>query len=211
MTRVNDGWNVGSAPVGRRGVFVAGAVLVATLALASAGLAAPCRGGSRLQLRWSAKTQATVIAFSTTQCGVPESCRASDGAAASSQTKETAVTRPPITVTVRDAAGRTLTATVDPADPSCGGRCGQFTHGGCDGGSETHRLANGFVRYVLRAPQQASVVVNKLRIAAPDAPALVAPLTVTVRDAGGYTVEADLKKCRSREASGSLSLFCSST
>ena len=207
MGDANDRWAVGAAPAGRIGVGVV--VVTAMLALASAGLAAPCRGGSRLQLRWSAATQAAVLAFSTTQCGVPSSCGAPDGSAARSQTKETAVTRPPISVTVRDTSGRTLSAMVDPAEAACGGRCGQFTHGGCDGGSETHRLASGFVRYVLRAPQQASVVVNKLRIAAPTAPALVAPLTVTVRDAGGYTREAELKKCRSRESAGSLSLFCS--
>jgi hypothetical protein len=207
MARANDRLGVGPAPAGSIGMHVA--VLLATLALATASLAAPCRGGSRFQLRWSAKTQTAVIAFSTTQCGVPESCGAADGSAAGSRTNATAVTQPPISVTVRDVSGRTLTGTVDPTEPSCGGRCGQFTHGGCEGGSETHRLANGFVRYVLRAQQRASVVVNKLRIAAPDAPALVAPLTVTVRDAGGYTVEADLKKCRSRESGGSVSLFCS--
>jgi len=179
------------------------AVAVAGVAVGAHG--SPCTGSKRLQLRWSAQSRSAVVSLSVMLCGQPPTC----GRAAAEPTPGATFTTPPLTVTLSDAAGHRLRATVNAADTGCGDRCGHVNRGGCPGGTDTHRLAGSFVRYVFGTQGHATVVASKLKIPAIEPPALAAPLTVTITDATGYSVEAQLKSCRTRQSASGVAVACS--
>jgi hypothetical protein len=183
--------------------IVVAAVAVIGLAVASQG--SPCTGSKRLQLRWSAQSRSAVVSLSVMRCGQPPTC----GRAAAEPTPGTTFTTPPLTVTLSDAAGHTVRGTVNAAEAGCGDRCGYVNRGGCPGGTDTHRVAGSFVRYVFGTQGQATVVASKLKIAASEQPNLTAPLTVTITDAAGYSVEAQLKSCRTRQSTSGVAVACS--
>jgi hypothetical protein len=176
-------------------------VLVATLGGLPAW-AAPCAGTKRLQLRWSPKTQTALVSVSAMQCERPASCTAGRAAGV-------LLTKTPITVSIHDAGGHSLSGVVDPRAAHCGARCGQRNRGGCSGGADIHRVAGGFLRYMFTEPGPTTVVASKLRLPAPELPRLTTPLTVTFTDAEGYTVEAELQTCRVRQSAGGTVLWCS--
>src|SRR5574341_1077537 len=100
------------------------AVLLISVGVASATWAAPCKGSKRLQLRWSQRAQHALVSFAVEGCALPAAC-AAGGVTGS------ALTKPPFTMTVTDAAGKSLSGTLDPANASCGTRCGQISRGRC--------------------------------------------------------------------------------
>jgi hypothetical protein len=181
-----------------------GTIAVALGPLAPAAQAAPCSGTKRLQLRWSKKKGTALLSLSTTRCDPPPNCSDPQARAAG-----TMFTHSPITVTIKDADGHSLSGVVDPGTRDCGTRCERVNRGGCLGGSDTHRLAGTFVRYVVNTQGQTTVVANKLRIPTSDPSNLVAPLTLTITDASGYVVTAELAKCRVRHAAAGAALSCS--
>jgi hypothetical protein len=164
--------------------------------------AKPCTGAGRLQLRWSKKSPSALVLFSATLCDTPPACT-------SGSTKDgTLATKAPITFTIRDSRGKTLTSTVDPANPSCAGRCGQVNRGGCPHGADTYRLAGGALRYAFADPGQTSLTVSKLRMQTSERPDLSAPVTVTVSDANGYSVEMQLNTCHPRTTGAGVAISC---
>jgi hypothetical protein len=179
-------------------------IIVALGALPLTAQAAPCTGAKRLQLRWSSKTGTALVSLSATLCDRPPSC--SDVGA---RTAGTMFTKSPITVTIKDATGRTISTVVDAGAADCTGRCERSNRGGCLGGADTHRLAGSFIRYVVNTQGQTTVVANKLRILTEDPSNFVTPFTVTVTDADGYAVTAELHKCRTRRSAGSAAVTCS--
>ena len=182
-----------------------GLIFVAFGVLAGVAQAAPCNGAKRLQLRWSAKTGTALVSLSAAHCDRPPKCRDDAGARAAG----TMFTKSPITVTIKDASGRTVSGVVDAGASTCSGRCERVNRGGCLGGADTHRLAGSFVRYAVNTQGQTTVVANKLKLPVADQPNLVAPITVSVTDADGYAITAELRKCRVRQSGGSTALTCS--
>lgn len=182
-----------------------GFILATLAALAVVAQAAPCSGTKRLQLRWSSKTGTALVSLSATQCDRPPKCRDDAGPRASG----TMFTKSPITIAIKDAAGRTVSGVVDAGASTCTGRCARVNRGGCLGGADTHRLAGSVVRYAVNTQGQTSVVANKLKLPVADQPNLVAPLTVSVTDGDGYAITAELRKCRVRQSGGSTTLMCS--
>lgn len=181
-----------------------GLILVTLGALPLTAQAAPCSGVKRLQLRWSSNTGFALVSLSATQCDRPPKC--SDAGA---RAKDSMFTTSPITVTIKDVSGHTVSGTVDAGASNCSGRCERVNRGGCLGGADTHRLAGSFVRYVVNTQGQTTVVANKLKIPTADAPNLVTPITVTVTDGSGYAVTAELRNCRVRHKAGSTAITCS--
>lgn len=183
---------------------VTGALVAVVATLPLVAQAAPCTGAKRLQLRWSKSTGTALASLSTTQCDRPPNCSESGARAAG-----TMFTHSPITVTIKDATGHSLSGIVDAGASNCGARCERVNRGGCIGGADTHRLAGTFIRYVVNTRGETTVVANKVKIPSPDAPDLVTPVTVTVTDANGYTVTAELRNCRVRQSSGGAAITCS--
>jgi hypothetical protein len=181
-----------------------GLILVTLAAFPAAAHAAPCKGPTRLQLRWSPSTGAALLSLSATLCDAPPTC-GEPGA----RTAGTMFTKSPIAITITDAAGRSLSSAVDAGAADCGGRCERVNRGGCLGGADIHRLAGSLVRYVVNTRGQTTVVANKIKIPAATRPDLVTPVTVTMTDAGGYTVTAELHKCRVRGSTGATVVSCS--
>jgi len=165
--------------------------------------AKPCQGGGRLLLRWTKKAPVAVVLFSATLCDTPTAC-----ASSGSVQDGTLATKAPLTFTIKDVSGTTLTSTIDPADPSCAGRCGQVNRGGCPHGTDTYRVKGGALRFAFANPGQANVTVSKLRIPSADRPALNAPVTVTVSDNNGYSVEMQLNTCRPRSTPAGVTITC---
>jgi hypothetical protein len=182
----------------------AGLILGTLAALPSPLSAAPCTGTTRLQLRWSASTGAALLSFSATQCDRPPRCSESAARTAGSM-----FTQSPITLTVKDAAGHSFSEKLDAGSADCGGRCERVNRGGCLGGADVHRMAGSFVRYVVNTLGQTTVVANKLRIPMSERPDLVTPVVVTITDAAGYAVTAELHKCRVRGSGGAARVACS--
>lgn len=166
--------------------------------------AAPCAGTTRLQLRWSANTHAALLSLSATLCDRPPNC-----SGAATRAAGTMFTKAPIAIKIKDAAGHSLSTEVDAGTANCGGRCERVNRGGCLGGADVHRLAGSFVRYAVNTLGQTTVVANKLKIPMPERPNLVTPIVVTITDAGGYAVKAELHKCRVRESAGAAAVACS--
>ena len=181
-----------------------GLILVALAALPAPVHAAPCSGTTRLQLRWSASTRAAVLSLSATQCERPPNCSEPGARAAG-----TMFTKSPLAIKIKDAAGHSLTSEVDAGTADCGGRCERVNRGGCVGGADVHRLAGSFVRYAVNTLGQTTVVASKLKIPMPERPNLVTPIVVTVTDAAGYAVTAELHKCRVRESAAATVVACS--
>jgi hypothetical protein len=188
-----------AAAVAAVGVFTVTAAVVS-----DAAAAATCAGAQRLQLRWSKSSGTALVSFSSMQCDPPPNCASREARATG-----TMFTRSPITLTIKDALGHTLSRVVDTSEASCVGRCQRSNRGGCLGGSDTHRLAGSVVRYMVNAQGQTTVVANKVRIPSTDAPNLVSPLTVTVTDGAGYTATAELRNCRLRESTTGTAITCS--
>ena len=182
-----------------------GIMLVTLGALTGVTHAAPCNGTKRLQLRWSAKAGTALVSLSATQCDRPPRCGDDAGARAAG----TMFTKSPITVTIKDAAGRTVSGVVDAGASTCSGRCERVNRGGCLGGADTHRLAGSVVRYAVNTQGQTTVVANKLKLPVSDQPNLVAPITVSVTDGDGYAITAEFRKCHVRQSGGGTALTCS--
>jgi hypothetical protein len=182
------------------------AVLWGAIALAAplAAAAGPCAGTKRLQLRWSPKTQSALVSLSATLCDRPPACT---GASASPE--GTLLTKSPITVVIKDAAGHSLSGVVNPADANCAGRCERSNRGGCPNGADTHRRSGSFIRYVFGNQGHTSVVVSKLTMPAAQQPNFTGPITVIVTDANGYAVSADLRSCRVRQSANGAAISCS--
>ncbi len=178
-------------------------VIFGTLSHASA--TAPCTGSKRLQVRWSKSSATALVSFSSTQCDPPPNCSSTEA-----RTSGTMFTQSPITLTIKDALGHTLSRVVDASASDCVGRCERVNRGGCLGGSDTHRLAGTSVRYMVTPNGQTTIVANKLKIPTTDAPSLVSPLTVTVTDGAGYAVTAELRNCRNRQSTTGAAVTCSS-
>ena len=185
-------------------VAAAGVLTVTLGTLSDASAAAPCTGSKRLQIRWSKSSGTALVSFSSMQCDPPPSCHTAEARATG-----TMFTRSPITLTIKDALGHTLSRVVDASDPNCVGRCERTNRGGCLGGSDTHRLGGSSIRYVVNAQGQTAIVANKLRIPTAEAPNLVSPLTVTVTDGAGYMATSELRNCRVRQSSTSAAVTCS--
>jgi hypothetical protein len=185
-------------------VAAVGVFAVSVAVLSQAAIAAPCAGSKRFQLRWSKNTGTALVSFSSLQCDPPPNCNTPEARASG-----TMFTQSPITLTIKDALGHSLSRVVDASDASCVGRCARVNRGGCLGGSDTHRMAASFVRYVVNAKGQTTVVANKLKIPSTEAPSLVSPLTVTVVDGAGYTVTAELRNCRVRQSASATAITCS--
>ncbi len=166
--------------------------------------AGACTGTTRLQLRWSPKTHSALVSFSATLCDRPPACTGSRATP-----EGTLLTKSPLTVTLKDAAGRTLSAALNPTAPHCAGRCERSNRGGCPNGADIHRVGGSFIRYVFGNQGYTSVVVSKLTIAAADQPSFTAPMTVVITDANGYSVTADLKRCRGRQSASGAAISCS--
>lgn len=179
-------------------------MLVTLAALPTPVRAAPCKGTTRLQLRWSSSTSSALLSLSATQCDRPPSC--SEPAARSAGTM---FTRSPIAIKITDAAGRSLSSEVDAGNASCSGRCERVNRGGCLGGADVHRLGSSFVRYVVNSVGQTTVVANKMKMPMAERPNLVTPIVVTITDAAGYAVTAQLHKCRVRDSGSGTVVSCS--
>jgi hypothetical protein len=176
--------------------------LVIALSIPMAGWAKPCKGTRRLQLRWSQKNLTSLVSLSATVCDTPPSC-----AAGKTLAEGVTLTKPPFHITITDAAGKVLSGEVDPADPNCGTRCIQLNRAGCTSGTDAYRLPGGFVRYV-SSQTGTTLTANKLKIATAEQPKLTAPLSVTVSDANGFSVEMEMKRCRVRESAKSTTINC---
>lgn len=182
------------------------AVMIAALgALPRSAHAAPCAGVQRLQLRWSQNKGTALVSLSSALCDRPPSCSQSGARDAGAM-----FTKSPITITITDAAGHSLSGVIDAGASTCSGRCERVNRGGCLGGADTHRIAGSVVRYSVNTRGQATVVVNKLKLAAAEPPNLVAPISVSVTDAAGYVVRAELHNCRSRTRGNGVALSCAS-
>jgi hypothetical protein len=182
------------------------AVMITALgALPRSAHAAPCAGVQRLQLRWSQNTGTALVSLSSTLCDRPPSCSQSAARDAGAM-----FTKSPITITIKDAAGHSLSGVIDAGASTCSGRCERVNRGGCLGGADTHRVAGSFVRYVVNTRGQATVVANKLKLPATEPPNLVAPISLSVTDGAGYAVTAELHKCRSRSRGNGVAISCAS-
>jgi hypothetical protein len=182
-----------------------GFILVSLTVFPAAVHAAPCKGATRLQLRWSPSTGLALLSLSATQCDRPPGCSSEPGARAAG----TMFTKSPIAITITDASGHSLSSALDAGAADCGGRCERVNRGGCLGGADVHRLAGSFVRYVVNTLGQTTVVANKVKVPAATRPDLVTPVTVTITDAAGYSVTVDFHKCRVRGSTGATVVSCS--
>ena len=179
------------------------AVIIVTLgALPPAAQAVPCGGIKRLQLRWSKKTGTALVSLSATLCDRPHNCSQSAAPAAGAM-----FTKSPITVTLQDAAGHSFSGAVDAGASNCA-HCERVNRAGCLGGADTHRVGGTFVRYVVNTRGQTTVVANKLKLPATEPPNLVTPITLTITDAAGYAITAELHKCRTRANASGVALSC---
>jgi len=181
-----------------------GVVVTVLTVVSQVAAANPCTGAKRLQLRWSSKSHTALVSLSAVRCERPPAC-----AASTTSPPGTLLTTSPITVTITDTAGHTLAGVVDPRAAGCGTRCGQRNNGGCTGGSDTHRLSGGFVRYVFNNQGQTTVVASRLKMPASESPTLTPPITVTFKDAAGYVVTAELRQCRVRQSATGTVIGCS--
>lgn len=160
----------------------------------------PCAGATKLRLAWSAKyPQLAKVLLSATRCAAPPACSAAPGSGL--------VTVGPISVTITDALGQSLTKTI--AEPG-------INAGGCPGGIDTYRGPADRTRFIFGV-DGVTTVVAKLRIAgvvplpedaAPTPPVFTAPLTFTVRDSCGYEVEGRVTTCFTRQKSTRMDLKC---
>jgi hypothetical protein len=179
-------------------------MLVTFAALPTPAHAAPCKGTRRLQLRWSSSTSTALLSLSATLCDRPPNC-SEPGA----RTAGTMFTKSPIAIKITDASGHALSTEVDAGAANCAGRCERVNRGGCLGGADVHRLAGSFVRYVVNSLGQTTVAANKVKMPMAERPNLVTPIVVTITDAAGYVVTAELHKCRVREAGSGAVVTCS--
>jgi len=169
----------------------AGALLLATCLPSAA--ATSCVGAKKLRLSWSPRTRAARVFVSMTLCDPPAPCSATnhtpDGMA---------LIGGPITLTLSDASGRSLSGSFATHNA--------VNRNGCPGGTETH---DGLFNFVFGDERgQTTVMGRHLVIRSGQAPAFAPPVTARVTDARGYSVEAVMTHCRSRESAAGVSVDC---
>jgi hypothetical protein len=145
--------------------------------------ALPCTGTKKVQVSWFAKDPFTArVVVSGTHCEAPVRCEDVSG---------DLVTVPPITVTITDAAGQSLSKTITAPGVNMNG---------CPGGHDTYRSPTERLRFVYGA---ATTVVGKMRAPQPNPTplALTPPLKFTVQDSCGYAVEGTVSTCFLRQSS----------
>lgn len=162
----------------------------ATATLTATNTPAICKGSNRVQLTWFAKSPSMVrLNLSGTQCGAPAAC--ATGPIGST------VTVPPIVVTVSDSMGHSVGLTI--SDEGVNTR-------GCPG-IDDYRPAAGRLRFVYGA-KTTVVGTLELPLAAPTLPALTSPVTLTIRDNNGYTLQRTMTTCLSRPSTKTASIKC---
>jgi hypothetical protein len=167
------------------------ATATATDTPAATATPAACNGTSKLRVLWSSRNPLVSRVFlSATQCVAPADC----GTTPTGGT----VTQEPITITLRDGQGHTVSATV--TDP------GVNAHG-CPGGIDTYSGPSERTRFVYG---RRTTVIAKLHVpqSAPTPPALSAPITVSVRDATGYEIDGTVNTCFATQFGVLVSLRC---
>jgi len=168
----------------------------ATATFTATNTPATCKGTIRVQLTWFAKSPSTAqLNLSGTQCGVPPAC--DTGPIGST------VTVPPLAVTVTDSKGHSLGLTIS--------EDGVNTRG-CPG-IDNYAPAAGRLRFVYGAK---TTVVGKLQLplpaptppALPMLPVLTPPVTLTIQDGNGYTLQRTMTTCFSNQSTQTASIKC---
>jgi len=107
-------------------------------------------------------------------------------------------------VTITDAKGQSLGMTISDAG---------INFHGCPGGIDQYRPTAGRLRFVYGAR---TTIIGKLQVplvvptppATPMLPALTPPLTLTVRDSGGYTLRRTMTTCFSKQSTRTAWIKC---
>lgn len=172
-------------------------VAMCIVVLASGALAADaptCPGSNRAIVNWSQSDGTAKVSFSGTLCAAPPPCLPHGP-----DTGDLPLTTPPIVITLSDAAGRTLSGTLDTP---------QKKHGGCPGGHETYRIPGSGFRYIFGNQGQTTLLGGKIVMPAADAPTLQAPVTLKVLAGNGYSAVALLESCTTKQVTGGLAVTC---
>ncbi len=151
---------------------------------------AACSGAQKLYVSWRAKDPLDVgVSVSATNCPVVSSCGA--GGAGD------LVSVPPVSVTITDSLGHSLSKTVNAPGVNTGG---------CPGGIDSYRGSDRF-RLIFGA---AMTMIGKLRVPQTQstAPALTPPITITARDACGTLATATVNTCTPKTSSTATYLKC---
>ena len=154
------------------------------------GVPATCSGAKKLSVTWRSKDPLeVVVSVSATNCPMVPSCGAGGVG--------DLVSVPPVSVTITDTMGTSLSKRVTAPG---------INAGGCPGGADSYRSTDR-LRLVFGA---AMTVIGKLRVpqTQPTAPTLVPPITVTARDACGTLATATVNTCFPKSSATSASLKC---
>ncbi|MDX2170621.1 MAG: hypothetical protein SF182_26345 [Deltaproteobacteria bacterium] len=148
-----------------------------------------CGGSERLQIVWKASTRQAKVLLRMGRCPAPAGC---DGGA-------TPLLSAPVTLTLRDATGRTISGPLTVVDYA--------KNDLCPGGHETFELDLGRLRYVFGSSGATSVVMKApFFIAEP--PLLQAPVSFSLTDASGYALGTALPDCSLRSSDALVRLRC---
>lgn len=151
---------------------------------------AACSGARKLYVRWRAKAPLDVgVSVSATNCPVVPSCGTGDAG--------DLVSVPPVSVTITDSLGHSLSKKVSAPG---------VNSGGCPGGIDSYRGSDRF-RLIFGA---AMTMIGKLHASQtqPTAPVLTPPITITAQDACGTLATATVNTCTPKTSSTASYLKC---
>lgn len=173
---------------------VLGAALLATT-LATPAIAAPCKAPRQLKLQWKASSGKGQIHFTTHGCALPSNCPVEAGKTAAKLPLHVALTSGDATLFQSDIEGCD--------EPRA---CTAINSGGCTG-ADAIKGKGGMVKLAYLSKGSTSVTA-RLRGKMSRPPALTGPVTVTLTDAAGYSVQATYEKCRANDRTGGVTVIC---
>jgi len=177
----------------RRSICLWTALLAAVMAAPVS--AAPCKTPRQLKLEWHGNSGKGLLNFVAYDCALPASCPVERG---------TTATKMPLNVTLREGDKTIFQANIQTCDKP---KCASFNAGGCKGGGDSHKSSAGLVKLAYPTKGTTSATV-RIRGAMNRPPAVTGPVTVTLTDASGYSLEATYTKCRSGVGTSSVTIAC---
>ncbi len=173
------------------------ALLTALLAatIAAPAPAAVCQKPRQLKLLWDTKGNGQIVIVGY-GCKMPSPCPTTDGQPA---------TRIPLHVTLRAGDQVVFEGSLRPCDDKR--VCQSLNSGGCLGGVDAHKAADGMIKFSYNRRGTASVMA-RVRASMGKPPELPGPVTATVTDGAGYSAEVTYTRCRSRFREHTATIVC---